>query len=80
MSDRILRASEVGQYLYCAKAWWLGAINGVKPTNIRELESGTQAHVRHGRTVSIASLAQRAAIGLLLIGLVLAVIWFAGGT
>ena len=79
MSERIIRASEIDQYLYCAKAWWLGAIEGVQPSNVRELEAGTWAHARHGRTVVFAGLAQRAALGLLLIGLVLAIAWFAGG-
>jgi len=80
MSDRIIRASEIGQYLYCAKAWYLGAIQGVKPTNVRELEAGTWAHARHGRAVVVAGFAQRAAFGLLLIGVALAVFWFAGGS
>lgn len=78
MSERIIRASEVGQYLFCARAWWLGAIEGVSPSNVRELEAGSGAHARHGRTVALAGLAQRLAIGLLLIGVALAVAWFAG--
>jgi len=47
MSDRIIRASEIGQYLYCAKAWYLGAIQGVKPTNVRELEAAIRAYIQH---------------------------------
>ena len=78
MSDRIIRASELSQYVYCAKAWWLGAIDGVKPANIRELEAGSLMHARHGRVVVVAGWAQRVAIGLLLVGLVLAIVWFAG--
>jgi len=78
MSDRIIRASEIGQYVYCAKAWWLGAIDGVRPANLRALEAGSLAHARHGRTVIVAGWAQRAAIGLLLIGVALAIVWFAG--
>ena len=80
MSERIIRASEIGQYLFCARAWWLGAIEGVPPSNVRELETGNWAHVRHGRTVVVAGLAQRVAIGFLLIGVVLAIAWFAGGS
>ncbi|HEY4690327.1 MAG TPA: hypothetical protein VIK33_13510 [Anaerolineae bacterium] len=79
MSERIIRASEIGQYVYCAKAWYLGAIQGVRPSNIRELDAGTLAHARHGRVVVAAGWAQRMAIGLLLIGIVLAIAWFAGG-
>ncbi len=79
MADRIIRASEIGQYVFCAKAWWLGAIEGVEPSNTRELEAGAWTHARHGRTVAVAGPAQRAAIALLLVGLVLAIAWFAGG-
>jgi len=77
--DRIIRASEIGQYVYCAKAWWLGAIDGVKPLNARELEIGAALHARHGRTIVVAGWAQRAAIGLMVIGAALALAWFAGG-
>jgi len=79
VSDRIIRVSEINQYAYCAKAWWLGAIEGVQPSNIHELQAGTWAHVRHGRTLAVAGWARRAAIGLLLIGLLLAIVWFAEG-
>jgi hypothetical protein len=79
MSERIIRASELSQYVYCAKAWWLGAIDGVKPANIHELEAGSLMHARHGQTVLLAGWAQRAAVGLLVAGVVLAIIWFAGG-
>lgn len=77
--DRIIRASEINQYVYCAKAWWLGAIEGVEPTNVRELEAGSLMHAQHGQVVRIAGWAQRAAIGLMLIGIVLAIAWFAAG-
>jgi hypothetical protein len=67
LSDRIVRASEIGQYDFCAKAWWLGSIEGVSPSNIRELQKGTAAHAEHGRQVRRASQQQVAAF--LLIGL-----------
>lgn len=79
MSNRIIRVSEINQYVYCAKAWWLGAMEGVVPTNIREIEMGTLAHTRHGQDLIVASRMQRAAIGLFVIGAALAVAWFAGG-
>jgi len=45
------RASEIGQYTYCARAWWLGAVQGVRPANVEALEEGQLAHRRHGRQV-----------------------------
>jgi hypothetical protein len=77
MSDRIIRASEIGQYDFCAKAWWLGSVEGVPPSNVRELQAGTAAHEEHGRHVRRASRMQMAAVMLLGLGvfvLVLALI------
>ncbi|MBC8449365.1 MAG: hypothetical protein H8D78_16575 [Chloroflexi bacterium] len=45
------RASEVGQYAYCARAWWLGAVQGERSANVEALEEGQLAHRRHGRQV-----------------------------
>ncbi len=70
MSDRIIRASEIGQYDFCAKAWWLGSIDGVQPSNIRELQAGTAAHEQHGRQVQRASQMQIAAFVLVGLGVV----------
>jgi hypothetical protein len=71
MSDRIIRASEIGQYDFCAKAWWLGSIEGVSPSNIRELQAGTAAHEQHGRQVQRASQMQIAAFALVALGVVI---------
>ena len=71
MSDRIIRASEIGQYDYCARAWWLGSVEGVPPSNVRELQAGTAAHEQHGRQVNRAARVQQIAIGLLVLGVIL---------
>ncbi len=75
MSQRVIRASEIGQYDFCAKAWWLGSIEGVPPSNVRELQAGTAAHEQHGQRISQAGRLQQAAIGLLIIGVVLLAIF-----
>jgi hypothetical protein len=71
MSERIIRASEIGQYDYCAKAWWLGSIEDVQPSNVRELQAGTAAHEQHSRRVNRAARMQQGAIGLLVMGVIL---------
>jgi hypothetical protein len=71
MSDRIIRASEIGQYDFCAKAWWLGSIEGVQPSNVRELQAGTAAHEEHGQQVRRASQFQTAAIVLVGLGVII---------
>ena len=50
-SKRVIRASELGQYAYCAKAWWLGGVLGVKSSNTRELHRGEVVHRVHGQQV-----------------------------
>ena len=74
MSNRIIRASEIGQYDYCAKAWWLGSIEGVQPSNIQELQAGTAAHEAHGRRVRRASQLQTAAIVFVGLGVIMLLI------
>ena len=74
MSDRIIRASEIGQYDFCAKAWWLGSIEGVPPSNIHELQAGTAAHQEHGRQVRRASQMQAAAFIVVALGVIVLVL------
>jgi hypothetical protein len=50
-TERIIRASEVGRYTFCARAWWLGAVQGLPSAHWREMAAGQTAHLRHGRRV-----------------------------
>ncbi len=70
----VLRASEIGQYLYCHRAWWLHQVQGVPLANVRELAAGTARHAAHGRQVALAVWSRRAAVVLLVLGIVLAVV------
>lgn len=72
-------ASELAAFSYCAKAWHLERVAGLRPSTvaIREREAGIVRHARHGGQVHAGSwLAQHSsmAIGALL---VLAVLLFA---
>ena len=71
MSDRVIRASEIGQYDFCARAWWLNVVQGVPSENVREMQIGTQAHEQHGQRVSRAGVMQQVAVVLVLVGIVL---------
>jgi CRISPR/Cas system-associated exonuclease Cas4 (RecB family) len=75
--DRIVRASEVGLYTYCARAWWLGQVEGHRPVNQQAMEVGEAAHQAHGRAVAGYHRLRQAAYALLglalLVGLVLLV-------
>ena len=67
----MIRASEIGQYDFCAKAWWLHYVAGVPLANVHELQAGTQAHERHSRRVSRAGRLQQGAILLMVVGVIL---------
>lgn len=61
---RFIRASEVGQYAYCARAWWLGQVKGVPSTHGEEMAAGRVAHLRHGQAIIRAQRWRAAAWGL----------------
>jgi hypothetical protein len=67
-----IRASEIGSYLFCARAWWYQQ-KGVQPSNQAELIAGTELHRQHGRTVILSGLTRLLAIILLLAALALLV-------
>lgn len=52
---KTLRASEIGSWLYCARAWWYQR-QGVESSNQALLNSGTDSHHQHGRRVLSSSL------------------------
>jgi len=49
--EPVIRASEIAQYLYCARSWWLGRVCGYKPSNVSALSEGHARHATHGRAV-----------------------------
>ncbi len=73
--DRIIRASEVGQYTYCAHAWWLGSVEGLPSSRQREMVAGEVAHRRHGQGVSVSFWLNRLAKIVLLLAAVAGIVW-----
>lgn len=51
-STPIVRASEIGQFVFCERAWWLGTVQGYQPVNDAALSAGTRAHQQHGQRVA----------------------------
>ena len=66
-----IRASEIGTYLYCRRAWWYQR-RGEESTNQVELRAGTRLHSAHGRAVFTAGLYRWVGYALLLAALALA--------
>lgn len=70
---RPISASEVGAYLFCARAWWYRR-QGVKSNNQAELVAGLTWHQRHGRQTLLADLLRALAWLLVWVALILATI------
>ncbi len=70
MSDKqIIRASEIGEYVFCHRAWWLHRIQGIESANRAQMQAGTAQHVVHGRAVQRADSLRRVALAVLLVAL-----------
>jgi CRISPR/Cas system-associated exonuclease Cas4 (RecB family) len=68
---RFIRASEIGEYVYCRRAWWLHHSVGLEPAGRERRERGTALHTRHGRQVWFSHLLLLAAAALLVLALAL---------
>jgi len=66
---RVIRASEIGEYVFCHRAWWLHQVQGQASANVRELAEGTARHARHGRQVIAADALRLLALLLVLAAL-----------
>ncbi len=69
----IIRASEIGAYLYCRRAWWYRK-QGIESDNQAELATGTALHRRHGRQVIVAVFLRILGLLLLAAALILVVV------
>lgn len=67
---RTIRASEIGSYLFCARAWWYRRI-GKPSQNEQIMKEGTTYHADHGSKVAGAGLNKRIAAFLLLFSMLL---------
>ncbi len=74
-SKRVIRASEIGRYVYCARAWWMGSVQGLSSAHQQEMAAGEMAHLRHGRQVRASHGLNRLAYGVLLLAAMVAVVW-----
>lgn len=74
MSEKLIRAREIGDYVYCRRSWWLSRVAGYQSRTVEEMARGVDYHQMHGRLVGRAVLARRVAY--LLVFLAVAVFVF----
>jgi hypothetical protein len=67
---RTVRASELGSFLYCRRAWWLRKL-GVQPANQTELAAGSDWHAQQSGLIARASLLRLAAWAMIFVAAVL---------
>jgi hypothetical protein len=72
---RTQRASEIGTFLYCHRAWWYRK-SGQPSQNLGEMAAGSELHYRHGRAVLGISCLRFLAYVLMLLALALLVLYF----
>ena len=63
----VIRASEIGEYVFCHRAWWLDRVQGVENANRAALDAGVARHRVHGETVRQAVWLERAPIVFMLV-------------
>ena len=50
---RTIRASEIGAFLYCHRAWWYQR-QGFRPMNQEELDAGSEFHTTNAGRAQLA--------------------------
>ena len=70
---KIIRASEIGEYVFCHRAWWLHRVQGIESANRVQMEFGVARHQAHGRAVHRAISFQRAAYALAVLAILFAI-------
>lgn len=71
---KIIRASEIGTYQFCNRAWWY-QLQGYEPENKVELAGGSEIHKKHSRVVAASNCLQVVAYAALMLAILSAIIW-----
>jgi hypothetical protein len=74
---KTIRASEIGAYLYCKRAWWYQR-QGFQASNLAELAGGVHLHQRHAHAVTTSGCIRVLACLLLLVAFALLTVYFVG--
>lgn len=67
MSEKWIQASEVADFVYCNRSWWLKRSRGVGPGQTKQIVRGNAHHKKHGRMLHQSLWARRTAYALLFV-------------
>jgi hypothetical protein len=67
----LVRASDIGAWAYCRRAWYLANVRGVAHARPEILQRGSEAHTLHGQQVRRAGTMQRIGLWLVIAGVIL---------
>jgi CHASE3 domain sensor protein len=70
----LVRASDIGAWAYCRRAWYLAHVRGMAHARPELLQRGNAAHAQHGQQVRRAATAQRVGLWLIVAGALLALL------
>lgn len=73
MSYSWIRASEIGEYAYCRRAWWLRRVRAAPSVNVARMRAGTEHHQQHGRLVEQSVWLRRLAYAVLFVAVAMLV-------
>lgn len=71
----LVRASDLGLWSYCHRAWWLARVQGVAHRKPALLAQGTATHEAHGKLAARAQGERQWGQLLIALGLILVGIW-----
>lgn len=71
IENALIKASELGEFEFCRRAWWYRHVKKIEPAHRRRLARGLAGHAQHGATVQTATRWRQAGALLLGIGLLL---------
>lgn len=70
----LVRASDIGAWAFCRRAWYLAQVRGVAHARPEQLQRGTAAHTQHGQQVRRADSMQRWGVWLVGVGALIVVL------
>lgn len=73
----LVRASDIGAWAFCRRAWYLANVRGVAHARPDVLQRGMEAHTQHGQQVRRAGAMQSVGLWLLIAGALMVVLLIA---